>query len=235
MTTYGTGSGVDILKRMQPGGSLDGTWVIFDVMHRCTGGWLTFSAHTYDHHLWALSMIFTCELKTQDPESQETAWRLMVDIAKRHGVREVTIKGFMANNAEAGWEVVRNVFFNGKPDPFRERSDLFHFKQSFVRHAKGGVPFEKREEHEIMWDRMRNAPTWFLLTVSKTRLQIGQRKADDAHVLDCMVGYSMETMGKLAEADKRCHGECSHAQLYWVRVGSRFYASFSRKPHRYTS
>ncbi|CAM6084792.1 unnamed protein product [Calypogeia fissa] len=162
MTTNGTGSGVDILKRMEPGGSLDGGWVMFDIMHRCTGGWLTFSAHIYDHHLRALSTIFTCELKAQDAESQETAWRLMVDIAKRHGVREVTIKGFMADNAEAGWQAVRRVFFNGKPKPTRERSDLFHFKQSFVRHAKEGVPFNKREEHERMWERMKNAPNMVL-------------------------------------------------------------------------
>ncbi|CAM6092130.1 unnamed protein product [Calypogeia fissa] len=63
MTTKGSGSRVDILRRMQPGGSLDGAWIMFDVMHRCTRGWLTLSAHIYDHHLRALSTIFTCELK----------------------------------------------------------------------------------------------------------------------------------------------------------------------------
>ncbi|CAM6096701.1 unnamed protein product [Calypogeia fissa] len=159
MTTNGTGSGVDILRRMLPGGSLDGAWIMFDVMHRCIGGWLTLSAHIYDHHLRALSTIFTCELKAQDPLSQETPWRLMVNIAIRNGVPKVTIKGFMADNAEAGWEAVRNVFFNGKRDPNR---DLFHFKQSFVWHAKEGIPTGKREEHETMWDRMMNAPNMVL-------------------------------------------------------------------------
>ncbi|CAM6096679.1 unnamed protein product [Calypogeia fissa] len=163
MTTQGTGSRVDILRRMQPGGSLKGAWLMFDIMHRCTGGWLTLNSHIYDHHLPALSTIFTCELKAQDPESQETAWRLMVDVASRNGVREVNIKGFMADNAEAGWQAVHRVFFNGLPDPSREQSDLFHFKQSFVLHANEGIPFEKREEHKLMWDRMHDAPNMVLV------------------------------------------------------------------------
>ncbi|CAM6082218.1 unnamed protein product [Calypogeia fissa] len=162
MTTHGTGSGVDILRRMQLGGSLEGAWLMFDIMHRCTRGWLMLSVKCYDHHLLALSTIFTCKLKAQDAKSQETAWRLMVDVANRNGVHEVTIKGFMADNVETGWDAVRKVFFNGKPNLTRKRSDLFHFKQSFIRHAKEGIMFENREEHKRMWDIMNDAPNMVL-------------------------------------------------------------------------
>jgi hypothetical protein len=45
MSTKGAGSGVDLLKRMKPENELFGTWVMFDIMHQITTGWLTFSAH----------------------------------------------------------------------------------------------------------------------------------------------------------------------------------------------
>lgn len=160
MSVKGPGSGLDLLRRMQLGGSLDGAWVMFDVMHRCTKGWLTFSAHVYDHNFRALCTIFTCELRGEDAGSLEKAWTLMIDVAKENGLENITIKGFMADNAEAGWIAVRNVFFGGFPDPERERSDAFHFRQSFIRHSQDGIKPEKREAHFKLWERMRHAASY---------------------------------------------------------------------------
>lgn len=69
MSTKGPGSRLDILRRMSYagsyGGPLEGSWVSFDVMHRIHTGWMTFSAHVYDHNIRALCTIFTCELKSE--------------------------------------------------------------------------------------------------------------------------------------------------------------------------
>src|SRR5450759_4434240 len=48
MSTKGLGSGLDLLQRMKPKGSLEGAWVSFDVMQRSPKDWLIFSAHVYD-------------------------------------------------------------------------------------------------------------------------------------------------------------------------------------------
>jgi hypothetical protein len=66
---------------MKPGNDLFGTCVMFDVMHQITTGWLTFSAHVYDHNYQALCTIFTCELLAEDADSCKIAWTNMIEIA----------------------------------------------------------------------------------------------------------------------------------------------------------
>lgn len=160
MSIKGSGSDLDILRRMKTRGSLEGSWVSFDVMHRIHSGWLTFSAHVYDHNIRALCTIFTCELKSECAASLATAWRLMLDVAREEGLIEVEIYGFMADNASAGWNAVRDVFGNSIPNPERERSDAFHFMQSLRRHTIEGILESKREYHYALWDKLRNAPTY---------------------------------------------------------------------------
>ena len=162
MTEKGDGSGVDILRRMQKGGPLEGTWVMFDVMHRINTGWLTFSAHVYDHNYRGLCTIFTCELMSEDAESQETAWREMISVAKEKGLTSIEIHGFMADNAQAGWIAVRNVFFDGLPNPGRERSDCFHFKKSLRQHTLDCILPQKHEEHYELWGRLVQAKSYVL-------------------------------------------------------------------------
>lgn len=158
MSVKGPGSGVDILRRMLPGGNLHGTWVMFDVMRRLSDGWLTFSSHVYDHHYRSLCTIFTCELKSEGAKSIATAWRQMIDVAKENGVPRVEIYGFMADNAIGGWNAVREVFFGGVSAPDRERSDAFHWSQSLHRHTRGCIVDGKHGEHIAMWERLRRAP-----------------------------------------------------------------------------
>ena len=157
MSTKGSGSGLDLLCRMKPNGSLHGAWVSFDVMQRSTKDWLTFSAHVYDHNYRALCTIFTCELRSEDAASLEVAWKLMLDVARENGVLDVKIHGFMADNASGGWNAVRNVFFNGLADASRERSDAFHWQLSLRRHTLEGIIDGKHTEHYQLWNKLRNA------------------------------------------------------------------------------
>lgn len=81
----------------------------------------------------------------------------MLEMASLKGVHNVSIKGFMADNAIAGWNAVCKMFFNGERRPEQERSDAFHFMQSYVRHTNEGVKDEKRQEHDAMFSRLKKA------------------------------------------------------------------------------
>lgn len=103
---------------------------MFDVMHQITIGWLTFSAHVYDHHYHALCTIFPCELRVEDEVSIEIAWQQMIDVAREAKVYDIHIHDFMADNASARWNAIRNIFKGGIRDLDRERSNAFHWAQS---------------------------------------------------------------------------------------------------------
>ena len=158
MLVKGHGSGLDLLKRMRPGEDLEGTWVMFDVMHRIKDGWLTLSAHVYDHNYRALCTIWTCELKAENQESCEIAWEKMIEVARFYGFCAIHIHGFMADNAAAGWNAIRKVFFGGIKNPARERSDTFHYAQSLCRHTQDCIKESSREEHLAWWKLLRSAP-----------------------------------------------------------------------------
>lgn len=161
MSVKGRGSGLDLLIRMLPGGSLYGCWAMFDVMHRITTDlWHTMTVSVYDHCYRALCTIFTCELMAEDTESFEVAWRSMIDVARENGVEEVHIYGFMADNAQAGWAAVRNVFFGGMPNAARERTDAFHHNLSVSKHTIECIIDGKQAEFLEMWDTVRNASSY---------------------------------------------------------------------------
>jgi hypothetical protein len=192
MTEKGQGSGLDILRQMQPGGPLQGAWVMFDVMHRITTGWLTFSAHVYDHHYRSLCTIFTCELMSEDAESQETAWREVISVAEEKGLKNIQIHGFMADNAQAGWIAVRNVFFGGLPNPERERSDSFHFKKSLKQHTTDCILKDRRQEHYEFWERLLKAKTYVEAYRIGTEIQSWWRSGN------CVPGKIRELEGWMA-------------------------------------
>lgn len=63
----------------------------------------------------------------------------MVEVCEEEGLGDLQIYGFMTDNASVGWNVVREVFWNGIPNPERERSDAFHYFQSLRRHTIEGI------------------------------------------------------------------------------------------------
>ncbi|CAM6093771.1 unnamed protein product [Calypogeia fissa] len=157
MSTTGPGSGLDLIRRMQPGGDLEKSWIMSDVMHRTLDDkWCTMSAHVYDHHYRGLCTIFTCELVSQDTLLLQTAWKVMRRICKDHGLSNVQFTGFMADNADVGWNAIRNKFWNGKVCPSRERSDSFHWAQSVQRVTTKYIHPDKRAEHKRLFDSLQD-------------------------------------------------------------------------------
>ena len=115
MSSLGPGSGIDLVRRMQPGGDLEHSWVMSDVMHRCVDKkWLTMSAHVYNHFYRGLCTIFVCELVSEDTSALQTAWSVMRRVCLQHGLDKVEFCGFIADNAQAGWNAIRNEFWGGK-------------------------------------------------------------------------------------------------------------------------
>ena len=56
-------------------------------------------------------------------------WRLMLAIMEKHGVLNVNFSGFMADNAQANFNAVREIFgFGDKSQPIesKKRICLFH-------------------------------------------------------------------------------------------------------------
>lgn len=111
MSTNGPGSCVNIPQQMRVRGELEGWWVSSNVMHWIKTRWVTFSAHMYHHHYPSLFVIFTCELRAEDPLSLESAWRLMLEVASDHNVEDPIIDSFSADNAQARWIAIINDFF----------------------------------------------------------------------------------------------------------------------------
>jgi hypothetical protein len=66
----------------------------------------------------------------KDGASCKIAWRQMIDVAQEFGISNIQKHGFMANDANAGYNAIRKFFTGGVCDPNRERSNAFHWAQS---------------------------------------------------------------------------------------------------------
>ena len=70
MSEEGPGSGVDLVKRMQPGGDLQNSWLMFDHVKRVKE-WTTMASHGYDPEYCRVMTIAVCDMQSEDVESQK--------------------------------------------------------------------------------------------------------------------------------------------------------------------
>ncbi len=61
MSMHGNGSGCDLIKRMQLGGDLQTTWIMFDHVKRVEG-WMTFAYHVYEFFYYKVMTITICDM-----------------------------------------------------------------------------------------------------------------------------------------------------------------------------
>lgn len=69
MSEVGPGSGVDLVKRMQPGGDLQDAWLMFDHVKRVKG-WTTMACHVYDSMYCRVMTIAVCDMQSEDCATQ---------------------------------------------------------------------------------------------------------------------------------------------------------------------
>ena len=128
MLIEGPGSGVDLVRRMQPLGDLHNAWLMFDHVKRVKD-WTTMACHVYDTEYKKVMTIAMCDMQSEDTEVQVQFWRSLNAIMHRHGVENPNFKGFMANSAIANWNAVRIVYGSGSANvemENRERTCLLH-------------------------------------------------------------------------------------------------------------
>jgi hypothetical protein len=111
---HGNGSGYDLIKRMQPGGDLQTTWIMFNHV-RNVEGWMTFTFHVYDSFYCKVMMIAICDMQFQNTKAQCVMWQNLNKVMANNGVLGPNFKGFMADNVQANSNVVQIIYGSGDP------------------------------------------------------------------------------------------------------------------------
>lgn len=146
------GSGVDLVKRMQPGGDLQDCWVMFDHVKRVSS-WTTMACHVYDSKYCKVMTIALCDMQSEDAEAQELFWLHLNEVMRKNGLETTNFKGFMADSAGANWHAVRKVYGNGDPNKCmenRERTCLFHWTKCLQRATSKNILPGFQDQHIAM-------------------------------------------------------------------------------------
>lgn len=85
----------------------------------------------------------------EDTKAQVKFWEMLNVVMQKHGLESVQFRGFMADEAGANWAAVRRIYGSGDDVPMegRERSCLFHFKDSLKKHTDQCIIQDKRGKH----------------------------------------------------------------------------------------
>jgi hypothetical protein len=102
MLEDGPGSGVDLVKRMQPRGDLKNAWLMFDHVKRVKE-WTTMACHVYDAAYCKVMTIAVCDMQSEDTKVQYIMWKELNDLMAKNGVENTS---FMADSAQANWNAV---------------------------------------------------------------------------------------------------------------------------------
>jgi hypothetical protein len=196
MSEDGPGSGVDLVTRMQPGRDLDKRWIMFDHLNRVRG-WTTMSCYVYDSEMCRLMTIATCEILSDEVNSQKLMWLALNNVMERNGVPNPYFKGFVADGDDANWMAVRIVYGNGNPNRKmvgRERYNEVDWTGSLERYAVEHIRPDLREMHKRLCTNFKEAKTpWeaeeFYHCTRDWWLSSGAATEDGLRELDDWLGF----------------------------------------------
>ena len=77
--------------------------------------WTTMACHGYDSVYCRIMTIAICDMQSKELAAQTVFWRNLNVVVERHGMQNPNFKGFMADSAQANWNVVRIVYGSGDP------------------------------------------------------------------------------------------------------------------------
>ena len=100
---------------------------------------MTMVCHVYNFKYCRVMTIAICDMQSKDVAAQSVVWKNLNALMAQHGVHKVNFKGFMADNAQTNWNVVRIIYGSGdacEKMVDRERTCLFHWTQSLEKHTK---------------------------------------------------------------------------------------------------
>ena len=104
--------------------------------------------------------IAVCDMQSEDVAAQSVVWKNLNAIMAQHGVNKVNFKGFMADSAQANWNVVRIIYGSGDASEKmvdRERTCLFHWTQSLEKHTKADIRQDLQSQHRRLCQQYKNA------------------------------------------------------------------------------
>jgi hypothetical protein len=144
------GSGVDLVKRMQCGGDMENSWIMFDHVKRLQD-WTTMACHVYDSKHCKVLTIACCDMQSEDARAQTIFWENLNAVMLENGVPNVNFKGFMADSAQANWIAVRKICGDGDtsvPLEGRERTCLFHWSANLDKITQKHIRPSLQHEHK---------------------------------------------------------------------------------------
>jgi hypothetical protein len=89
-------------------------------------------------------------MQSEDTEVQCIMWKLLNGVMRRNGVPNPNFKGFMADSAQANWNVVRIVYESGDSKVemnHRERTCLLHWSTSLHCHTQKLIKSDFQHQH----------------------------------------------------------------------------------------
>jgi hypothetical protein len=123
----GPSSGVDLVKRMQPGGDLEHAWIMSNHVKR-VAKWTTMACHVYDRTYQRIMTIAYCDFQSEDKDAQVLFWHNLNHVMAWYGIPKPHFKGFMDDSAHYR-NAVRIVYRFGDHKVSidgRERTCYFH-------------------------------------------------------------------------------------------------------------
>lgn len=136
------------------------------------------------YSLQEIQTIATCEMKTEDNIAQSKFWRCINEVMEKKGFAPPDFAGFMADEAQANWIAVRNVYNNGEVIEGRERTCHFHWEQSLVHHNRKFVKDAYQVQHKHMCELWREARTKKMAQIEELKIRRLWRNGavDETHI-----------------------------------------------------
>ena len=161
MSVDRSGSGVNLVKRMQPEGDLQDCWIMFDHV-KWVENWTTMAFHVYDNKYCKVMTIAIYDMQFEDAEAHELFWMQLNIVMGKNRVDNVNFKGFMADSIQANWNTVWKVYGTGDPAVCmdgRERTCLFHWTLCLQRTITKNIKLEFHDQYKELCKQWKDAKT----------------------------------------------------------------------------
>ena len=113
------GSGVTLVKRMQYGGKMENSWIMFDHV-KFLRDWTTMAFTSTTTNIARFKTY--CDMQVEDAWAETVFWEKLNVVMLANGVHNINFKGFMADIAQENWIDVRKIYSDGDPSVFSRGS-----------------------------------------------------------------------------------------------------------------
>jgi hypothetical protein len=105
--------------------------------------WTTMACHVYDLTYCKIITITICGMQFENIKAQQIMWTKFNHTMLKHMYHEQNFKGFMVDNAQANYNVVKIVYKN--------RTCLFHSTQLLDKYTKQLIKLKLQIQHKALY------------------------------------------------------------------------------------